>query len=166
MDYPIQLQVNEEVRSVIKRHPVRLWGRLIATAVIMILALILWFNFGRGDGFLSTVWTIVAVVAVVGGLIAGYVFWYRYNHDIWLITNQRLVDSVKSTPFSSQLNTADLRNIQDMGIRQRGIAQSMFQYGDVRCETAAAGRTFVFRGVADPQAVLHEIETARSEARL
>ena len=46
-----------------------------------------------------------------------------------------------------------------MGIRQRGIAQSMFQYGDVRCETAAAGRTFVFRGVADPQAVLHEIET-------
>ena len=167
MESPVQLQSNEEITSVIRRHPVHLWGRLILILLIIILLLVLWFNWGMGSsGAFATLINIVAGVGIVGSLIAAYIYWFRYNNDVWMITNQRLVDSTRTTPFSHSVQTADLLNLQDISIRQRGVAQTMFQYGDVECQTASAGgSTFKFRGVADPKEVMDQIEDARSAAR-
>jgi len=167
MSEPVQLQPDEDVIMTIKRHPVHLWGRITLIVVVVLLILLLWAFWGVDQtGFLGTSMNILAIGAVlIGGLMA-YVYWYRYNNDIWLITSQRLVDSTKSTPFAHDLRTADLLNLQDINIRQRGIAQSIFQYGDVSCQTASASsETFQFMGVKDPQEVLDQIEKARSQAR-
>jgi hypothetical protein len=167
MSEPVQLQPGEDVVMTIKRHPVHLWGRITLIVIVVGLILILWFNFGMGQsGFFGTVMNVLAIGSVVIGLIMAYVYWYRYNNDIWLITSHRLVDSTKSTPFSHNLLTADLLNLQDINIRQRGITQTVFQYGDVSCQTASASSdTFQFKGVKDPQEVLDQIEKARSQAR-
>ena len=167
MSEPVQLQPNEQLIATIKRHPVHLWGKIALIVIIVVLILVLWFMFGMGQtGFFGTFMNILAIGSVVVGALMIYVYWFRYNNDIWLITSQRLVDSTKLTPFSHNILTADLLNLQDINIRQRGIAQTIFQYGDVRCQTAsAAGETFQFRGVADPQEVLDQIEKARSQAR-
>ena len=168
MSYPIQLHDDEEVVATIKRHPVHLWAREILIAVIILIVLILWYNFGLGSSSesISMFWNIVAVATVVVGLFLAYSYWYRYNNDLWLITSQRLVDSTRSTPFSQSVSTADLLNIQDINVRQRGISQSIFQYGDVQCQTASASaNTFEFNGVADPQEVLEQIEQSRTNAR-
>lgn len=166
MESPIQLQSDEKIASIIKRHPVHLWGRLFVILLIIILLIVLWVNWGMGQsGALATLMNIVAGVGIVGSLVAAYVYWYRYNNDLWMITNQRLVDSTRSTPFAHSVQTADLRNLQDITIHQRGIAQTMFQYGDVECQTASAGgSTFKFRGVADPAEVMDQIEEARTAA--
>ena len=167
MSEPVQLQPDEQLIATIKRHPIHLWGRIALIVIIVALILALWLSFGMGQtGSVGTFMNILAIGSVMVGAIMAYVYWYRYNNDIWLITSQRLVDSTKSTPFAHNLLTADLLNLQDINIRQRGIAQTVFQYGDVRCQTAsAAGETFQFRGVADPQEVLDQIEKARSQAR-
>ncbi len=167
MSDPVQLQPDEDVIMTIKRHPVHLWGRLALIIIIVALILALWLSFGMNQtGFLGTFMNILAIGSVVIGVIMAYVYWYRYNNDLWLITSQRLVDSTKSTPFAHDLLTADLLNLQDINIRQRGIAQTVFQFGDVRCQTAsAASSTFEFLGVKDPQEVLDQIEKARSQAR-
>lgn len=168
MSFPIQLHDDEEVVATIKRHPVHLWGREILIAIIIIIVLVLWYNFGLSSTSesVSTFWNIVAIATVVIGLIFGYVYWYRYNNDLWLITSQRLVDSTRSTPFSQDVSTADLLNIQDINVRQRGISQSIFQYGDVQCQTASASaNTFEFNGVADPQKVMEQIDQSRNNAR-
>ena len=167
MSTPVQLQSDETVIDTIKRHPVHLWIRELAIVIIVLIVLVLWYNFGLGStGTVGTFWNVLAIGAVVVGLIMGYSYWYRYNNDIWLITSQRLVDSSKATPFSQNVTTADLLNLQDINVRQRGIAQSIFQYGDVLCQTAsAAADTFEFRGVADPHDILNQIETSRTNAR-
>jgi len=80
--------------------------------------------------------------------------WFVYHNDIWVITNQRLIDSYKRTPFNHTLSTADLVNLQDMTVHRRGILQTTLNYGDVVCETAGAnGREFVLTGVPHPQEV-------------
>ncbi len=167
MSEAVQLQPGEDIKMTIRRHPVHLWGRIVLIVLVVGLILVLWFNFGMGQpGSFGTVMNILAIGAIVVGLIMAYVYWYRYHNDVWLITSQRLVDSTKTTPFSHNVLTADLLNLQDINIRQRGIAQTIFQYGDVRCQTASASaETFQFLGVKDPQEVLDQIEKARSKAR-
>ncbi len=167
MSEAVQLQPGEDIKMTIRRHPVHLWGRMVLIVLVVGLILVLWFNFGMGQtGFFGTVMNILAIGAIVIGLFMAYVYWYRYHNDVWLITSQRLVDSTKTTPFSHNVLTADLLNLQDINIRQRGIAQTIFQYGDVRCQTASASaETFQFLGVKDPQEVLDQIEKARSKAR-
>ncbi|HNS00972.1 MAG TPA: PH domain-containing protein [Anaerolineae bacterium] len=165
MDLPVQLQSDEEVVEVIRRHPASLWGRLVLIALVLIVALFIWANFG-GSGAFSSLLDIVLVLVIVGGLLIGFMVWYRYRNDLWVITSQRLIDVTRSTPFNQQITTASLRNVQDISIRRKGIFNTAFNFGDVICQTAsAAGNTFALVGVANPEQVLDAIDNARAQVK-
>jgi hypothetical protein len=165
MDLPVQLQSGEEVVQIIRRHPASLWGRLALIALVVIIALIVWLNLG-GDGALGTLLDIAFVLVIAGGLLIGFMVWYRYRNDLWVITSQRLIDVTRSTPFNQQITTASLTNVQDISIRRKGIFNTMLNFGDVICQTASAGsKTFALMGVAKPEQVLDAIDDARAKAR-
>lgn len=165
MSYPVQLQENETVVRVIRRHPFALIGRIIATVILWIFAIFSWQLLRVIGGGMQTV---ADAIMAFGTLFAiGYVgvYWYRYANDLWLVTSQRLIDSTKTTPFNQDVKTANLANIQDINIRKHGIFQTIFEYGDVICQTAsAAGRTFEFVGVAKPAEILDLIDDQRTLA--
>jgi hypothetical protein len=164
MNLPIQLQSDEEVIKLIRRHPASLWGRLALIAAVVIIAFIIWLN--RGQGTLSSLINIAFFLVVFGGLLIGFMVWYRYHNDIWVITNRRLIDVTRSTPFSQQVTTASLSNVQDINIRVKGIFNTMLNFGDVICQTASSGsKTFSLIGVANPERVLDAIDEARSKAK-
>jgi hypothetical protein len=165
MDLPVQLQSGEEVVQIIRRHPASLWGRLALIALVVIIALIVWLNLG-GDGALGTLLDIAFVLVIAGGLLIGFMVWYRYRNDLWVITSQRLIDVTRSTPFNQQITTASLTNVQDISIRRKGIFNTMLNFGDVICQTASAGsKTFALMGVAKPEQVLDAIDDARAKAK-
>jgi hypothetical protein len=165
MNLPIQLQSGEEIVQVIRRHPASLWGRLALIALVAILTLVIWLTVSA-DGALGTLLDIALVLVIVGGLLIGFMVWYRYHNDIWVITNRRLIDVTRSTPFSQQVTTASLSNVQDINIRVKGIFNTMLNFGDVICQTASSGsKTFSLIGVANPERVLDAIDEARSKAR-
>lgn len=161
MTLPIQLQDGEEVIKIIRRHPASLWGRLALNALVLILGLVVWLWLGP-----STLLNIAFALVVVGTLLAGFMVWYRYHNDQWLITNRRLVDVTRSTPFNLQVTTASLGNVQDINIRMKGVFNTMLNFGDVICQTASSGsKTFALMGVANPEKVLDVIDEARSKAK-
>ncbi len=165
MDLPVQLQSGEDVIQVIRRHPASLWGRLALIALVVIVALIVWLNLS-GDGTLGTLVNIAFILVIVGGLLIGFMVWYRYRNDLWVITSQRLIDVTRSTPFNQQITTASLTNVQDISIRRKGIFNTMLNFGDVICQTASAGsNTFALIGVAKPEQVLDAIDDARAKAK-
>lgn len=164
MELPVQLQSGEEVIQVIRRHPASLWGRLALIAAVVIIAFIIWLN--RGQGTLSSLINIAFFLVIIGGLLIGFMVWYRYRNDYWVITSQRLIDITRSTPFSQQITTASLNNVQDINIRVKGIFNTMLNFGDVICQTASSGsRTFTLIGVANPEKVLDAIDDARAKAK-
>jgi hypothetical protein len=166
MSLPVQLQDGETVARIIRRHPLSLIGRLVVIALALIAGVFVWqWLRGIGGGMQLLVDVLMGAGALIGILLA-VIYWYRYTNDLWIVTTQRLIDSTKTTPFNQDIKTATLTNIQDINIRKRGIFQTVFEYGDVICQTASAsGHTFEFLGVAKPAEVLDLIDDQRALAQ-
>ena len=167
MALPIKLQKDEQVVREYKRHPVFLVKQLSlvgAGGIIPVLILNWLVNFL--GGFLGDFAYKLAILWILGAPLVALFFWYSYEHDQWLITNQRLVDLNKPNFFKTSVSTADLVNVQDISVEQEGILANMFGFGNVRCQTAGADGGFVIRGVGHPHDALEMVDTARDNARI
>lgn len=97
----------------------------------------------------KVVWLILALY-VAYWAIRILLNWYRYHNDIWVITNQRIIDSTKRHPFDLRISTADLVNIQDMSVERSGILKTILDYGDILCQTAAEMQSSAFPAYRTP----------------
>jgi len=166
MKLPIELQKEEKVVEMVQRHIVYLlknlagvfFGGVFPFIVLLIIA-------SQANGAVQSVVTLMAVVWGIGSLGVLYFTWYRYQNDIWVVTNQRLIDSTKKNPFHHQVSSADLVNVEDMTIIKSGVLPTMFNYGDLRCQTAGAQGTFVLYGIPDPSKILEVVDAGRDAAR-
>ena len=163
--YPVNLQKDEVVIKLLRRHPVRVILEILVTAIIalILLAVLGWLY--STVSFFSTLWIILIALVILGAVITVFMDFYRYRHDLWMITNQRIVDSTRRSPFHHTLSTADLINVQDININRRGVLATLFKFGDVSCQTASQSKLFVFRGVASPEKVLELVDAQRDQAR-
>ena len=167
---PFPLQQNEQVLRVSRRHWVFLWPKTILLAGIAILPPILvgWVLslIDAYDGVAAQVFWIVATLWILFWGARTYLNWYRYHHDMWVITNQRIVDCIKNHPFHLRLSSADLVNIQDMTVERNGVFATMLGYGDVVCQTAGAQPTFVLSGIPQPDDVQLLVDRERDRERM
>ena len=164
------LQDNERVLQVCRRHWIYLWPRIALFAVFaivpVIVAGVLLGKAGHFDGLAARVFWIATVVYVVYWGVRSLLAWYRYHNDIWVITNQRIIDSTKTTPFNLKLSTADLVNVQDMTVERNGILRTMLDYGDIVCQTAADVQEFRLPGIPDPRDVQLLVDRERDRERM
>jgi hypothetical protein len=121
----VPLQDGEQVLKLCRRHWIYLWPSIaiyFLVAVIPPLVLgVLLDQAGGYHGVGEKIFWVVAWFYLGYWLVRIFLAWYRYRHDIWAITNQRLIDSYKRHPFSLRVSTADLVNVQDMTILRDGL---------------------------------------------
>jgi len=166
MKLPIDLQRNERVIRLVRRHPVFFITRLgIVGLVGWVPVLALLIVAASTQNTVRVIALLAAGVWLLGWFIATYFTWYRYQNDIWIISNQRVVDSLKRNPFSHNLSSTDLINIEDMSVSKNGILPTMFNYGDLRCQTAGVQDNFVLAGIPKPSYILTIVDHARDESR-
>jgi uncharacterized membrane protein YdbT with pleckstrin-like domain len=167
---PFPLQQGESVLNVCKRHPIFLWPAVIVTALVAIVpvAVIGWAINRWGDlsGTTAMVFWIAALVWLVFWAIRGFLQWWLYHHDLWVITNQRIVDYTSKNPISHRLSTADLVNVQDMTVERNGILAALFRFGDVICQTAADQQEFVMSGIQHPEEIQLMVDRERDRERM
>jgi uncharacterized membrane protein YeaQ/YmgE (transglycosylase-associated protein family) len=162
---PVQLQKGEEVIVVLRRHIVYLARNMAGTVILGFVGALLLGWLASVAGALQTLLTIVLVLWVIGSILAALLLWYRYQNDLWVVTNQRLIDSVQRHPFNKQITSTDLINVQDMSIVKNGVLATAFNYGDLRCQTAGTASIFTLSGIADPSDALTVVDAARDNAR-
>jgi hypothetical protein len=166
MNLPVNLQSGEEVIRLVRRHPVYV---IVNTIIAIVLALVVfwlagWLRDVLALDITSTILNIIRIIAIAAALLYFLLIFYRYRNDIWLITNQRLIDSTKTTPFNHSVASTSLTNIQDVSIEKRGILATVFNFGNLICQTAATSGAFVFRGVPRPTELLEVVDNARARA--
>lgn len=163
---PVELQPGEEVVHLSRRHWVVLYPLLVLDALLGVVPLVLgiWVA-GKADGTLGLVVLGLAVVWAVAMAVRGYFRWYRYHHDVWLVTNQRLVDSIRRHWFHRRVASADLVDIEDVSMERDGIPQTMLDFGNLRVQTAGEQENFVLANIHHPADVLTTIDRVRDAAR-
>lgn len=166
---PFELQAGETVLNVARRHPVFLWLRLAGTAlagvvpfVVVLVVIGATMGFGSTGGRLLTG---VAILWLGYWLVRFYFSWYRYNNDLWIITNQRIIDSAKNNWFHHRMASADLINVEDLAINKHGIFATAFNYGDVVCQTSGMHSNFILSGIPNPSGLLSLVDATRDAAR-
>jgi hypothetical protein len=165
---PFPLQEGERVIQLCRRHWWYLWPRTILWAALALVPVIIAAWAFAAPGWLDNVGIVFWPVAGIWLLFWTFrllLNWYQYTRDIWVITDQRIVDSMQPTPFRHHLSTADLVNIQDISVEKSGVIPSLLNFGDVILETAGASKGFRIAGVPRPTDVQLLIDKERDRER-
>jgi hypothetical protein len=166
---PFPMQDGETILELVRRHWFFLWPRTILWtlyALVPVIVLSIGLDMIGILDDLGIFWWIVALAWLLFWAARLALNYYRYHNDIWVVTNQRLIDSYKSNPFNLRVDTADLINMQDIGVHKTGVFATMLKFGDVVCETAGADRVpFVISGVPNPESIQLLIDKERDRER-
>lgn len=84
-----------------------------------------------------------------------YVFliWVDYYFDVWIITNERIVNIEQKGLFNREVSELRFSRIQDVTSVVDGFVPTILNFGDVYVQTAAEEERFVFRQIPDPYTI-------------
>lgn len=146
---------NEEILSVIHRH----WFNILTHFLIILLFLFL---------LIASIFFLPAFFLEMAGpqsarffvfiensflifiWLFGFLVWIDYYFDVWVITNERIVNIEQKGLFAREISELDFSRVQDVTITVEGLIQTVLNFGDVRIQTAGEEEHFVFRQVPDP----------------
>jgi len=170
MKLPFPLQEGEQLLTLARRHWLFVYPKLVAGVIVALVPVgVLWWAMTRLNWADNALPRLIALVATAVWLVYWairlYFFKYRYDNDIWVITNQRVIDSVKNNWFHLQMSTADLVDIEDMTVSRSGVLGTLFDFGDIDCQTAGAVRKFSLLGIPRPREVQALVDRLRDESR-
>lgn len=80
-----------------------------------------------------------------------------YYLDVWIITNQRIIDIQQKGFFSRVISEQKLSRVQDVSSETHGVVATLLKYGDVHIQTAGTKQRFFFHEVPNPDRVRDEI---------
>lgn len=164
---PVELQPGEEIIHLSRRHWIVLYPWLAVDALLGLvgLALAIWIATRVDAGAVRTVVLALGVFWALAMGVRGYFRWYRYHNDLWVVTNQRLIDSLRRHWFHRQVASADLVDIEDVSMERSGVLQTMLDFGDLQVQTAGELANFLLGNIHHPADVLTVVDRARDEAR-
>jgi hypothetical protein len=157
---------NEEAIELIRRHPAYVMMSISIPLVTLLVSLYVIFVFDPDIGIIGSLFEFAFAIVGVLALLAIAQFAYRYWFDVWIITTQRLIDSVRNHPFHHNVKSMDLGKVQDISISRSGVLATILNAGDVQCRTASTDSNFIIRSVSNPGKVMDTINLAMSKKRI
>lgn len=85
--------------------------------------------------------------------IYSFMIWIDYYYDIWIITSERIINIEQKGMFTRKASELRFRKIQDVTTEVVGFFPTIFNYGDVKIQTAGEQNEFMFRTISDPYAI-------------
>ncbi len=159
----IHLTPHERIEFVLKKHWFILVERFVGLFFIYISPLILWkiLSTGAIPGIAVNADLIGHVPAPAVALVASgwslvvlmkfFAFWIDHHLDLWIITNERLIDVEQKSFFHRDIATLKLGHIQDVNIETAGVFATLLGFGAIRVQTAAETPEFTLTNVAHPE---------------
>ena len=87
----------------------------------------------------------------------GFIIWINYYFDVWVITNERVLNVEQKGLFTRVISEVNLSRVQDVTTKVGGFLPTLLNYGDILIQTAGEEKNFHFRNVGDPSVHKDEI---------
>lgn len=92
-----------------------------------------------------------------------FLVWIDYYFDVWIITSDRIINVEQKGLFTRRVSELRYQKIQDVTTEVVGFLPTIINYGDVRVQTAAEEREFIFRTVSDPYGIKNTIMSLQKQ---
>lgn len=152
---------NEQVLRVIHRH----WFNILMHLTLVIACGL--FIFGSlaivplifPDALIGTpaLFSFIQNTLLLSLWLYGFLVWIDYYLDVWIVTNERIVNIEQKGLFNRHISELRFSKVQDVTSSANGLIATVLNFGDVYVQTAAEQERFVFRQVGDPFAVKDEV---------
>lgn len=96
----------------------------------------------------------VFILTILATQLYGFVDYYL---DVYIVTNERIVDICQDGLFKRKISELHLRQVQDVSADVTGIWGTLLRFGDVQIQTAAERENFIFKSVPQPYNVAKQI---------
>lgn len=132
---------NEEILLVVRKHPI-VYIRLIFIYTVMLILPVLLFLWGlftvyQFSEFGKTVTMIFASEYFLMVLALTLITWLNEEFDLFIITNERLIDVTQISFMQRTVASTPLSMIQDCTSDVHGFLATILNYGTVDVQTAA-----------------------------
>ncbi|MSU55578.1 MAG: PH domain-containing protein [Candidatus Taylorbacteria bacterium] len=83
--------------------------------------------------------------------------WTDFHLDIWVLTNQRIIDIEQNGLFNRKISEYRLDMIQDVTVVIPSFIATIFHFGNISIHTASDRSKFDFSRIANPEKVRDDI---------
>jgi hypothetical protein len=140
------LKEGEKVVKVVHKH----WASFIWPATKVFLVLVIPF-FLISFLFSNLLGLIIFFIWVAVGLGYGFHQWINWYFDIFILTNQRIVNIDQRSLFSRSVSETNYKDVTGVTYEVSGPLAMMFNYGNVKVSVGGAENAIKINSVADPK---------------
>ena len=161
----------EKVLHILHRHPLTFIPTIILFIVLLSIPVIVYFLVDNLFPSLLENFPFYPLAVVMASIyyLSTYLFFYMwfidFYLDMWIVTNDRIIDIEQHSLFSRTITELDLFRIQDVTTNVQGVFSTIFRYGDVSIKTASSTSTVVFRDIPDPNFIREQLIKLADEDR-
>lgn len=150
---------DEEVILVRRRHPWVLFKAGLVTLAILVIIFIAFLIWGASRN---------SIIVLISGLVLLILFllgrFFVYNSDIYILTNQRIINIDQSGFFARTVSEAELGNIQNVTYEIKGPIKSMLNFGEIIVQTAGNAPGLTLKNVENPHFVQEKIVSLQKQS--
>ena len=160
----------EKIIFTIRRHPITFLPYIIFFLLLLAAPIALYWLVSHSalfQYFQTQGGFIISVLGVSVYYLSTFLFFYSnfvdFHLDLWIVTNDRLIDMEQKSLFHRVISEVDLYQIQDASSEVQGFFPTIFNYGNIILQTAAEIPKFTFENVANPNGLREKILQLASE---
>lgn len=146
---------SEEVILLLRRHPIILLGKILVISFFLFILIVFWI---KGIEYLPAFFEepylnfsiFISLILILFIWLYTFIVWTDYYLDVWILTNERLLDIEQKGLFHRVISVLRFSRIQDITSEVRGFIPTFFHFGDISIQTAAEQERFKLDQIPHP----------------
>ena len=153
----------EKIAYTLRRHWITFVPKILLFLILASVPFIVYFLTANAIPDIGSSPRLYPILIIVGSIyfLSIYLFFFAefvdFYLDIWIVTNDRIVDIEQFGLFSRTISELDLFQIQDITTDVHGLFSTLFKYGDITIQTASTNESIIFYQVPNPNFIRQEI---------
>jgi hypothetical protein len=140
----INLRTDEEIVMILHHHPIGFLKQIIVTAFIILLSFFLMYPLFN---FLDQLGVALFIALLATGIFYGGREFYIWYNNVFVITNQRIIDIDQRGFFEKIVSEIPYENIIDISYYVKGFWQTVLKLGTVKIK--AGGVDLVLKNIKE-----------------
>lgn len=163
-------QPGERTICEIVRHPIGIVGLYVMSTLLLVFTAIMVFGVvpaaGNHNSVLDAVGLIVLLFLLILCSVYIFIFTKVYWGNTWTVTSDSVTQITQTSLMNRRSSQLGLEILEDVTVEQKGIFAHLFNYGQIRLETAGEYDKYVFAYCPNPNFYAREILAAHEALKL